>query len=213
MTVEVNAEPFARVMRSYADIYGGRHPDKGLGLIILERARKLAFELYNQTKAIAPSQAKIAGDVQRLGWRIPEKFPDGRLGRGTPDQWIGQAVASMPKQRGRKSKARLAQEATVRAQKPTLTDMQNFVIKYRTRHTGFVATGWLGAISDLGGAISANGRGHAEIRPDEIDIVNTAPGCSEANAKHGFVQKAIAAQIADMTTYIVSRLQEEKQAA
>src|SRR3954471_7642942 len=98
MTVEViNASQFSDTMKRYAEVYSMRHPDKGLGEIVIGRALNLAIKLREATLKIAPNQAQIAADVQRQGWKIPEKFPDGRLGRGTSDQWAQTAVAALPK--------------------------------------------------------------------------------------------------------------------
>jgi hypothetical protein len=215
MTVEVNADQFAETMHKYAEVYSFRHPEKGLGQIIKERALNLALKLYQATKDIAPTQAQIAADVQKQGWRIPTKFPDGRLGRGTPDQWVGGSLNALPKHRGRKSKARLSQEASIRSSKPTLQDMQAFVIRHRSAHAGFVASGWSGALHDLGGQSGGGRYGHAEVIEDgaEIEIVNNAPGAAEAEAKHHFIANGIAAATQDMAVYIASRLAEERKAA
>jgi hypothetical protein len=50
----VNAAQFTETMNRYAELYSTRHPDKGLGQIMIERARNLALKLYQATKAIAP---------------------------------------------------------------------------------------------------------------------------------------------------------------
>jgi hypothetical protein len=104
MTVATNADEFAEVYRRYASF---AHSVTGPELLARE-SRKLIFELYNQTKAVAPTISDITQDVVKQGWKIPAKFPDGRVGRGTPDQWKGTAIASLPKRRGRKTKARIA---------------------------------------------------------------------------------------------------------
>lgn len=219
--IETNAPNFARQMRKYAEIYGPRH-DKGLGEIVVERAGKLAFELYKQAKAIAPTKAQIAADVQKLGWRIPKEFPDGRMGRGEPRQWANFEIdTTLPKMgRGRKSTERRAQEQAIRAQKPTLTEMQNFVINFRSKHSGFVASGWTGALHDLGvygGGGNRSRYGGATTTQHGSDVtvylVNDAPGVTEANAKYDFVSKAIDAQIKDMGDYISTRLHQERLAA
>src|SRR6267142_2315781 len=209
MTVETDADKFAAVARRYAEVYSMRHPEKGLGQIFKERALNLTFKIYAATKKIAPTQAQIAADVQKQGWRIPVKFSDGRLGRGTPEQWAGTAVGALPRRRGRKSKERLAQEAAILRGKPTLERMQAFVIKHRSAHAGFIASGWLGALRDLGGQTSGGRFGRAEAKGGEIDIINDAPGCSEANAKYNFVGKGIQDATADMAFYIADRLREQ----
>lgn len=213
-----NLDQFSSTFRKYAEIYSQRSgAGKGMSVIILERAGKLAYELFKQTEAIAPTQSDIAADVQKLGWKIPEKFPDGRIGRGTPDQWAGTAIKSLPKVRGRKTKERRTQEAGIRSQKPTLQMMQQFVIKHRTAHRKFIASGWLGAISQLGGRVTGTTQlgsgGRAEYRGGEIDIINDRPGCVAANQKHNFVQKAIDAQTSDMAEYVATRLTQDRIAA
>lgn len=214
-SVTVNADAFSDTMQRYAEVYSRRHPEKGLGQIMIERARNLALKLYQATKAIAPTQAQIAADVQKQGWRIPTNFPDGRLGRGTPDQWLGTAVKSLPKVRGRKTAQRKAEEAAIRARKPTLQEMQAFVIKHRSAHAGFIASGWKGALWDLGGKATGGGFGRAEVMDggNEIEIVNNAPGAAVADAKHGFVAKGIEDATKDMEWYVFTRLLEERDAA
>lgn len=214
LSVSTNADQFAAVARRYAEVFSIRHPEKGLGQIYRERALNLALKLYKATKDIAPTRAQIAADVIKQGWRIPEKFPDGRLGRGTPDQWSQTTVAALRTARGRKTRARTAEEAAILGQRPTLQQMQTFVIKYRSSHAGFIASGWLGALRDLGGKTDGGRYGHADVKDvDQIEIVNDAPGCIEANQKHNFVAKGIADATADMAEYIATRLSEELKAA
>lgn len=216
MNVEViNASQFSDTMKRYAEVYSMRHPDKGLGEIVIGRALNLAIKLREATLKIAPNQAQIAADVQRQGWKIPAKFPDGRLGRGTPDQWSRGALAALPKQRGRKTAARHTEEAAILGSRPTLQQMQAFVIKHRSAHSGFIASGWVGAIFDLGGRAKGGGFGRATVKDGgaEIDIINNAPGCTEADAKHGFVVKGIANATQDMANYITERLFAMRKAA
>ena len=220
MTVSTNADEFAQQVRRYASIFGPRH-GRNLGEVVLERARKLAHELYKQTRKAAPTQAQIASDVQKQGWKIPKYFPDGRTGRGEPSQWAGTAISALPKIRGRKSRARQAQEAAIRASKPTLEQMQAFVIRERSKAIGFVSLGWLAAVQDLGGDYARVDprQGRAEFHEDfqglngEVDIINDTPGIVEVNAKHNVVQMAIQAQIEDMGQYISDHLRKELQAS
>jgi hypothetical protein len=75
MSVEVvGTQRFKDQMLRYAAIYGPRH-DKGLGEIMLERAKKLTFQLYKETKRVAPTSSDIASDVVRQGWKIPDQVP------------------------------------------------------------------------------------------------------------------------------------------
>ena len=168
--------------------------------------------LYQFTKEGAPSMAQIAGDVKRQGWKIPVHFPDGRTGRGTPSQWAGVKVKQLPVRRGRPTKARLAEIAAIKAAKPTLQDMQKFVIAKRIRAIYYVATGWGGAAADLGGSfpggdlISKKKRGYAESSVNggsaSITVVNDTPGILYVNKKTNLAVRALKARVADMKQYI-----------
>ncbi len=229
MTVTTNAADFSKQFKKYAAIYSQRSGrGKTLDQILLERAKKLAYALYEETAKIAPTKAQITADVQAQGWNIPKHFKDGRIGRGLPTDWQAQSFndqvdARRKGKRGRKTKAEKAFESslegTIRSAKSTLQMMQAYVIRRRLNAAGYIASGWLGAIIDLGGgakiksgAVSRT-RGRAEIAPDGVYLINDTPGCVEANAKYGFTGKAIAAQISDMAEYISSRLNQLRKAA
>ena len=221
MTVETNADEFAQQVRRYASIFAPRH-GSNLAEVMLDRARKLAYELYNQTRAVAPTQQQITADVHKQGWKIPKYFPDGRTGRGEPSQWAGTAITALPKQRGRKSAQRRVQEAQIREGKPTLEMMQAFVIRERSKAIGFVSLGWLAAYNSLGGSGGDRvdpRQGRADFHEDflglrgEVDIINRTPGILEVNAKHNIVAKAIQAQISDMGDYIMTHVRQELKAA
>jgi hypothetical protein len=198
IAIATNAEEFSAVYRRYASF---AHSVTGPELLARE-SQKLIFELYKQTKAVAPTISDIASDVTKQGWKIPAKFPDGRIGRGTPDQWKGTAIASLPKRRGRKSKARLAEEASIASGKATLGMMQAFVIKRRVAHIGYVARGWLNAV------VSTEG-------DEVVDVINknTGTGMAAVEAKHGVVAKAFAARSADMLGWIQQQFAKVKQQA
>ncbi|MEA3211328.1 MAG: hypothetical protein QOE70_4385 [Chthoniobacter sp.] len=180
-----------------------------------DQSRKLATDLYVETAAIAPSKAEISADVKAQGWKIPRKFGDGRLGRGVPAQWVGWALAKrnrLIRKRGRKSKKDHLADDTFLSQRPTLAQMQRFVIDMRNNARLFLASGWLGAIFDLGGSLKASSgavnheRGGAVVRrsPGEVEVTfwNRTPGIETMNAKTGFVAKAVARRLADMQIYI-----------
>ena len=180
-----------------------------------DQTRKLATDLYVETAAIAPTRAEIAAEVKQLGWAIPTRFADGRLGRGTPKQWIGWAYTKMKRRvrrRGRKSKADHLDDAEFMAQKPTLQQMQQFVIDMRDKARLFLASGWLGAILELGGSPKATSgfvqhdRGGAFITRVEgrvaVTFWNRTPGIATMQEKKDFVGKAFQKRIADMWIYI-----------
>lgn len=189
--------------------------------LFVDQTRKLATELYTQTAAIAPSKAQIATDVKKLGWRIPVKFKDGRLGRGVAAQWVGWAWEQRKKRKGRPSKSeQLAKERFKK--RPTLADMQRFVIAMRTNARLYLASGWLGAIFDLGGTLKATSggvdreRGGAEVQRTStgvrITLWNRSRGIETVNARRQFVAKAHLVRTADMLVYIRRKMDEAARA-
>ncbi|HEX8312159.1 MAG TPA: hypothetical protein VF614_12625, partial [Chthoniobacteraceae bacterium] len=89
-----------------------------------DQSRKLATELYMQTAAIAPTKATIASKVKSLGWAV--------IKRGTPQQWVGRAVGRKSRRIGRPSNEDRAAFEAAREKKPTLAQMQAFVIAKRS---------------------------------------------------------------------------------
>jgi hypothetical protein len=201
LKITTNSPLLAATFRKYAEARG-----KDLNELMLDQGRKLATQLYVETAAVAPTAAQIAADVKRQGWKIPAFFADGRMGRGTPSMW------ARARARGRPRKAGSAPRP------PTLAMMQAFVTKWRVAHRLFVASGWLGAVSDLGGSLKATSgvitktRGRAEVLQEtnytRITIVNDTPGILSVDAKHDVAKKAIAARIADMMVYIARKSRE-----
>lgn len=178
--------------------------------------------LYQTTAAIAPTEARIASDVRSQGWRIPEFFPRSgggtRMGRGIPRMWAHFTFKAMRK--GKKGRATKGELAIKNNDKPTLGEMQAFVIAMRKKARLYLASGWLGAIADLGGQMPRaetrvdHERGGATIRESpglvEIEYWNRTPGIVETNARYGFVARAVENCIADMQIYI-RRKQDEAQ--
>ena len=226
--IEISSHNTGRVREMYRQYtqYNRRESDA----LAIDQSRKLANDLYNATAEIAPTRAEIAADVKALGWKIPSFFADGRMGRGTAKNWLGLAFAKQQgriRKRGRKSKMDHLDEQTFLALKPTLAQMQAFVIKLRDKARLYLASGWLGAIVDLGGTTKATSgfvdrnRGGATIfrSPGLVQVIfwNRTPGILTMQDKKDFVGKAIAARVADMWQYIrrkqVEGLQRLKRAA
>ena len=201
MRVTTNAPLLAATFRRYAEAR-----QKDLNELMLDQGRKLATQLYVETAAVAPTKEQIAADVKKQGWKIPAFFKDGRMGRGTPRMW------SEARRRGR------PRQNTAKPRRATLEQMQRFVIRWRVMHRLFVASGWLGAVSDLGGTLKATSgaidkkRGRAEIQQGKgytrITIVNDTPGILYVDGKHQVAKKAIVARIADMWVYIARKSRE-----
>jgi hypothetical protein len=186
-----------------------------------DQSRKLAVDLYTETAAIAPTRAEIAADVKALGWKIPTKFADGRLARGTAAMWLNNALIKnrrVARKRGRKSKKDFLTERQFLAQKPTLSQMQQFVINLRTKARLFLASGWLGASADLGGSLSdtsgavQHDRGGATVfrSPGLVQVLfwNRTPGIATMQEKKDFVGKANGRRVADMWVYIRRKMGE-----
>lgn len=212
-TVSDHQSLWGDTYRRYAE-WNGRDGEQ----LFIDQTRKLATELYQQTAAIAPSKAEIEADVKAQGWHIPEKFDDGRQGRGKSSQWLGLVLATREKRRGRKSNGQRQSEDAFLRGRATLEQMQAYVIKLRTSARLYLASGWLGAIFDLGGTLKASSgkvdseRGGAEIRRSpgllEITLWNRTPGIAAMNAKHQLVARALAVRTADMWVYIRRKMDE-----
>jgi hypothetical protein len=203
-------EQLRATFRKYAEV-NRRDADK----LAVDNYRKLSIDLYMVTAAIAPTREQIAADVKAQGWKIPRKFRDGRLGRGGPAQWLGAALQKRNKRigkRGRKSKRDHLSDEQFMNQRATLAQMQAFVIARRTNARLYLASGWVPAISDLGGSLKASSgkvdrtRGGATVSrsPGRIVVTmwNRTPGIALMDAKFGLVTRAIERRVDDMWTYI-----------
>ncbi len=131
MRISTNASQIANVFKRYAAL-NGRDPlqllhNQALELVGGPKSGKPS--LLSLTWQAAPNLSQLQSDVKKQGWKIPVKFPDGRLGRGTPKMWGDLQVKKLPVRRGRKSKSRLEQEAQIRGRANNLEAMQAFVIQ------------------------------------------------------------------------------------
>ena len=183
--------------------------------LVIEGGRKLATDLFVETdRLITPSRERIAATVKALGWRV--------IKRGTPAQWKGAAFAKREKKRGRGAGAlNDAARERAMAKKTTLAQMQAFVIKKRSDARQYLATGWLGAVSDLGGSMKVRSgkvnslRGRAEITltrgAPRVVLVNDTPGIVTMNRKANFVRAAFQRRAADLRTYNARKRMEAQQ--
>jgi hypothetical protein len=208
ITITTNSTVMSAMFLEYA-----RWNQRDTADLFVGESRKFANELYNQTAAIAPSKATISAKVKSLGWHV--------IKRGTPQQWTGQALQKRQKgRRGRPSLKNIAADAAFLATKPTLQQMQAYVIAKRSNARLYLASGWLGAIADQGGKLKTTSgkvdhdRGGAEVyrAPShvEVEFWNRTPGIVEMDAKHGLVAKAYAVRIADMLVYIERKIAESQ---
>lgn len=201
-----NSSAMSRMFLEYASWNQRETPD-----LFVAESRKFANELYMQTAAIAPSKATISAKVKSLGWHV--------IKRGSSSQWKGAALAKKAKRKGRGAGA--INDATrdkAMAAKATLEQMQAYVIAKRSNARLYLASGWLGAVSDLGGSLKISSgnidhtRGGAEVfrSPShvEIEFWNRTPGIVEQDAKHNLVGRAYAVRMADMLEYIERKRRE-----
>ena len=189
--------------------------------LFVDEARKYATELFVVTKSVAPSKAQITADVRAQGWHLPKFFKDGRLARGVPQNWLGLAWETMQRQigkRGRRTKKNHLDEEAFMQQKPTLAEMQKFVIKLRMAARFFTASGWLPAVMRFGGSTKGTSgftgpkHGSATLTRSEgrlrYTFTNATPDIAEQDRKHGIVATAKANRVADMKTYINRKIAE-----
>lgn len=231
--IEINSNT-TRVKGAFASYAKARKLDRNM--LFRQQALKLAVELYNQTAAIAPTEAQIESTVRALGWHIPKNFADGRIGRGTVGQWVGVAweQAKPKRRRGRPTKRSAALYDKKQAaffddyfSRPSLDQMQAFVILMRSNARLYLASGWLGAVVDLGGTVKARVGGQAgsgQVHRDRggafitvadglmsVTIWNRSVGIEDVNGKKQFVEKAVTVRVDDMWVY-VARKEREAQA-
>lgn len=225
MHLSTSSRASDRHLRAFRE-YAQWNQRDGAELFIGE-TRKYAVELYVQTEAVSPTKAEIAADVRALGWKIPAFFADGRIGRGLPRMWADFIQARKEKgqrRRGRPTKGTAEEREEQRAKvlnRPTLAQMQAFVIAVRNRARLYLASGWLGAIADLGGTPPSSldrrgelahrsgvtsARGGATIRRSagrvEIDLWNETPHIVAFDQEHQIVERARAARALDLYVYI-----------
>lgn len=244
--IEINSNT-TRVREAFAQYASYRKRDREEAF--RDQARKLAVELYNQTAAIAPTEAQVASTVRALGWHIPAYFgaapardgkgrivgpaPGSRIGRGVVAQWVGVAWEKQkPKRRrGRPTKAQQKRYDKKQAaffddyfSRPSLDQMQAFVIMMRTNARLYLASGWLGAVVSLGGSVKARAggqsgsgavsseRGGAFVTVADglmsVTIWNRSVGIEDVDAKRGFVAAAVAVRVEDMWVYVRRKEQE-----
>lgn len=154
------------------------------------------------------------------GWKIPKYFHTGetrgwRVERGVKALWAGLTIERRAKRiekRGRRGKSDRLSDQAFLAQKPTLAQMQAFVIKLRARASNFLASGWLASIAALGGSPKGKvdpDRGGVMIQRGNglmrVTLWNRTPGIVTVNRKKNFVGKAIAARLASMSQYIAEK--------
>jgi|GEM_PF-6526618 len=222
LNISSNRGQYQRAFEKYASWYTDAHPEANLSALFEDQSRKLAVELYNQTAEIAPSVEKLEADIKRQGWRIPAWFRGSRsrIGRGVPAMWLGTAFDRQPKPfkgRGAKAKNEAAREAWM-AQKPTLAQMEAFVLKMRSAARLYLASGWLGAVVRLGGSVKSTSgqvdpaRGGAEITRGQgiskVTIWNRTDGIVTMDLKKQFVEKALTVRAADMLVYVRRKMDE-----
>ena len=83
---------------------------------------------------------------------------------------------------------------------------------------GFVASGWLpsikrfrssGSVSALAVVKSPQGSVNVNRRENYIELINSTPGATDAEAKHGISDKALRGQAEDMRKYLQRKADED----
>jgi hypothetical protein len=229
-----SSKPWMANFKQYAKWYTEAHPDANAAELFVDQCRKTAVELYQQTVAVSPTKAEIVADVKSRGWHIPaffgkvERDDKGhiehgeRIGRGLAKWWAAAAEKRRDKRRkGRPTTAAQKARDERLSRRPTLAQMQAYAIAVRNKARLFVASGWLGASSDLGGSLSLSSgnidheRGGAVIsrQPGKtiVTLWNKTPGVEKLNARSHFVRVALIVRAADMAVYVRRKAAEAAQ--
>lgn len=220
--IQINLHEFEAHRRQFDEYVKWNKRD--MDFLFQESCRKLATDLYNETAKEAPTKARITADVKRQGWRIPQVFKPGnfgkawRRGRGVPAQWLAHAMGKM--KRGRPTKAATKARSTGMSAEPTLKQMQDYVIKIRYDARLYLASGWLGAVSDLGGKLKATSgkvdqqRGGAAISKGNgwlrCDLWNRTPGIAKISKERGLIERAIERRMVDVQRYINDKMERAR---
>lgn len=180
---EMDMEPVKADFRLYAEL-----ANTTVYAAIYKFARKLAFELYAQTRDVAPEVQAIFELPAKLQWHIKRR----RAGLGVEQEiWLrARAVGytslgwlSAAKEMGMsKSKGEPVEDES----EPDASDLQS-----RTEIWKF-------------GGIEI----HLNGTEPYIQIVNMTTGVEHVEAAHGIVERALASVTADMEKYIQRKLDE-----
>ena len=183
------ADRFVKLLGRYIE-----ENKRDAGELIKKKAGSVSIELFKATQKAAPTDAKIAADVQSLGWRVKRR------------------KGGWPRRKGEK-----------RGSAGPLRRMQAAQIKRRERARGVAATGWLPGVDKLGGgkagkklasvtqpkgSVRIEGIGTAAPR---ITLSNTTPGINHLEEKNHLLEKAFNAVSKDIETYLQKKSAERAQ--
>jgi hypothetical protein len=172
---------FQRTLQAYA-----RYNRQELGPLIESRAQRMRYELYRQFRAIAPTKDKIEQDVAGRGYAIRRR--KGKDGRTLS---VKQEIAARKRSIGWLGASWIFRE-------------------WRRRRDG--QSGNFRALSRgravIGASIVRTAKGERNPR---VRLQSFLEGAMVQNRERSIVDKALAAQVADMRRYIARKQRERFQ--
>jgi hypothetical protein len=171
-------EQFQKAFAAYS-----RYNRRELGPLIENRGRRVQWELFRQFRAIAPSREDIDREAEALGFAIKR-----RTGKS------GKAVS-------------VKRELAARKRSLRWLSVSFLIRGWRARREGQSSA--YAALSrrkrEIGKAIIRTAKGK---RRPQVRILSFLEGAAEQNRQRGIVDKALAAQTADMERYIARKQRE-----
>lgn len=176
-----NLKAFDRALWEYSQFN-----KTGLGPMLESRAQKMRWELYKLYRSISPSREKLDSELDALGYRMKRRV----MASGRRLTWAEE-------KRKRRSSLKYLSVGFLLKEWRKSKEGQNVTVDQRNR---------IG--SQIGKVIDHTARG--VLRPS-VELINQLDGAVKMNIARGLVNKAVAAQTADMRVYIL-RKQKEQQA-
>lgn len=201
---ELDAREFTETLNKYVEVSKKDAKD-----VVLDRASKVAYELFKSFKKLAPSVSLLQSLPEKLNYRIRRKF---KISKMKP--WYLRKREPMDTRTLKEKRKAPAYKGM-----PTVAEE----IRRRINARFAAAVGWLPAMrrfkyskhGTIRGAFKGiekfrNPRGRVEINLSEpsVTLYNSMKEAVAAEARHHAMQSALNAQNADMRQYIERKLDE-----
>lgn len=155
-----------------------KYNQRDLGEIVENRANRMRWRLWRLFKEISPDKAKLNAELDALGWRIKRK----------------PGVSLEREKRRRRSSLKYLSVSFL---------LKEWRIKKEGQNTK--RSQWNRTHRHIGHVIDRTARG---IRRPSVQITSFLEGALKMNIERGLVNKALAAETADMRRYIIRKQQQ-----
>jgi len=209
--ITIQTSNLDQIQRKFAEY--AAYNQRDVEMLAVDQSRKLATDLYVETAKIAPTKARIRADLNKT---VTAKDWYWAKNDTHQTKLLWAITAKWAKKKGMTGK--ISGYFSPWFWNQIMHNMAERIWISRKNAILYLASGWLGAVKDLGGTLKKTSgkvktqRGGATIRRGngvvEVTMWNNTPGIETQQAKHDFVGKAIDRRIADMQVYIYRKQQE-----